>query len=287
MITKRYNITKTKSRRSTKHDIPLKSPIPHSNSIWIIRHLHRMDRDEPDHWRRNPRMLQNFLDTPLTNFGKDAAAKAGLEIVQNTPDIDLIEFIYSSPFTRCIETSIEIAKIINKKKRHTKKPCKIRIEYGLSETIPVQLDFIKVLDKELTIDKFPLLDYEMSIDRIYTRYSSFIDISYKSLYKKSDIIAETLTNSADRIVKVMQYFEKNKFENFVICSHQIPVTLTSMYLYEKNFPPAYMYKINPPIKDNKTDMNPKRLTSYGILSGFVKINNKWKYIYPPNNDYFQ
>ncbi len=285
MKTKRYNITKTKSKnKSIKHTRSVKPNIPPSNTIWIIRHLHRMDRDEPDKWRRNPRMLQNFLDTPLTDFGKDAASKAGLEIVYNTPDIDLIEYIYSSPFTRCIETSIEIAKTI---KKQTRKSCKIRIEYGLSETIPVQLDFVKILDRNLTIDKFPLLDYEMSIDRIYSRYPSFIDMSYRSLYKKSDIIAETLTNSAERIVNVMHHLNKNGHENFIICSHQIPVTLANMYLYEKNFPPAYMYKINPPVKDNKTDMNPKRLTSYGILSGFVKINNRWKYIYPPNNDYFQ
>lgn len=272
-----------KSKRKIKYKVSTEKIVPYSNTIWIIRHLHRMDRDEPDKWRQNPRMLQNFLDTPLTSFGKIAASKAGLEIIQNTPDINLIEYIYSSPFTRCIETSIEIAKQINQKKT-SKKPCKIRIEYGLSETIPIQMDFIKVIDSELTIDKFPLLDSEMTLDRINHRYSPFIDASYKSLYKHSDIIAETLTNSSERIVKVMNHLKK--YENFVICSHLIPVIISNMYLYETDFPSAYMYKINPPIKDNKTDMNPKRLTSYGILSGFVKLNNKWKYIYSPNNDYY-
>lgn len=287
MIPKKKYIetTKKKSKNSHKRSSTARKSNynDNSSSIWVIRHLHRMDRDEPDKWRKNPRMLQNFLDSPLTEFGKNAAMKAGLEIVDNTPNINLMHHIYCSPFTRCIETSIEIAKII---KKYTNKPCKIRIEYGLSETIPIQLDFIKVNDKELTIDKFPLLDYEMSIDRLYARYPNFIDMSYKSMYKKSDIVAETLTNSADRIVKVMHYLT-SRFDNFIVCSHQIPVTLVNMYLYEKNFPPAYMYKINPPIKDNKTDMNPKRMTSYGILSGFVKINNRWKYIYPPNNDYYQ
>lgn len=46
---------------------------------------------------------------------------------------DNIDFIYSSPFSRCVETSIVFIKYILKK---YKKDIKIRIDYGLCPQIP-------------------------------------------------------------------------------------------------------------------------------------------------------
>lgn len=265
---------KKKKAKSTNHvDI---------ESIWIIRHLHRMDRDEPQKWKVHPRLNQNFLDSPLTHFGKLAAEKAGEEIIKHTHNIKKIKYIYTSPFTRCIETSLGIAKAIG---NHTGKLVQLRIEYGLSEAVNIQLGFIKVIDQSLFIDRVPILDFKLSSAQIAKDYFPYIDTKYKSLYKKSDIILETVKESAERTVKTMNYLTNN-FKNMVICSHQIPVTIANMFLYNRQYPLVYLNKINPTVKDKK-DMDPKRLSSYGILSGFQKDENRWKYIYPPDNDYFQ
>jgi broad specificity phosphatase PhoE len=253
-----------------------------NEEIWIIRHLHRMNLDEPNKWKEHPRYNQNFLDSPLTEFGKKAAARSAKEIIQNSPNIKKIKYIYTSPFTRCIETSLEIAKEIGK---YTGNMVQLCIEYGLAEAVPIHLEFLKVQNKTLFIDKVPILDFKLSSNQIAKDYYPYIDTKYKSLYKKSDIFMETVKESAERIVKVMNYLT-NTYKNMIICTHQIPVTIANMYLYDRPYPLAYLYLINP-VNKNKKDLDPKRLTSYGILSGFQKDGDRWKYIYPPNNNYYQ
>jgi broad specificity phosphatase PhoE len=270
-------------KQNPKRSRQKKKKIKDTNEeIWIIRHLHRMNLDEPTKWKEHPRYNQNFLDSPLTNFGKRAAARSAKEIIQTSPNIKKIKYIYTSPFTRCIETSLEIAKEIGK---YTGKIVQLRIEYGLAEAVPVHLEFLKVQNKTLFIDKVPILDFKLSSNQIAKDYYPYIDSKYKSLYKKSDIVMETVKESAERIVKVMNYLTNN-YKNMIICTHQIPVTIANMYLYDRPYPLAYLYVINPANK-NKKDLDPKRLTSYGILSGFQKDGDRWKYIYPPNNDYYQ
>jgi broad specificity phosphatase PhoE len=275
---------KQNPRRSRKKKKKVKQTVEpvDNNNIWLIRHLHRLDRDEPSKWKKHSRITQNFLDTPLTEFGKAAAYKAGKEIVANAINLKKIKYIYTSPFTRCIETSLGIAKAITE---HTGKPVQLRIEYGLSEAIAVHLEFLKVINQTLFIDKVPILDFKLSVAQIAKDYHPHVDTKYKSLYRKSDITLETVTISAERVVKVMNYL-CNNYKNMIICSHQIPVTIANMFLYNRPYPLVYLYKINPITKDKK-DNDPKRLSSYGILSGFTKENDRWKYIYSPNNDYIQ
>lgn len=278
----KYWYPRQNQKRSRQKKKKAKNEADNIETIWIIRHLHRMDRDEPDNWKKQPRYNQNFLDSPLTQFGKLAAQKAGKEIIKNTPNINNVKYVYTSPFTRCIETSLEIAKEITK---YTGKLVQLRIEYGIAEAVNIQLGFIKVIDRSLFIDRVPLLDFKLTTSQIAKDYFPYIDTKYKSLYKKSDIILETVKESAERTVKTMNYLTNN-FKNMIICSHQIPVTIANMFLYNRPYPVVYLNKINPTLKDKK-DMNPKRLGSYGILSGFQKDEDRWKYIYPPNNDYFQ
>lgn len=274
---------KDNPKRSKKKKKRVKEKAEETNAIWIIRHLHRLDRDEPDSWKKHPRYNQNFLDTPLTEFGRKAAQKAGQEIVDNTPNPRKIIYVYTSPFTRCIETSLEIAKTIS---NATGKLVQLRIEYGLSESVAIHLEFLKVIDQSLFIDRVPILDFKLSSTQIAKDYYPYIDTKYKSLYKKADIVLETVKDSAERIVKVMNYLTNNH-KNMVICSHQVPVTIANMFLYNRPYPLAYLYKINPMNKDKK-DVDPKRKNcSYGILSGFQKDADRWKYIYPPDNDYYQ
>lgn len=278
----KYWYPRQNPKRSRQKKKKPKSESSDIETIWIIRHLHRMDRDEPHNWKEHPRLNHNFLDTPLTNFGKMAAEKAGEEIIKNVPNVKKIKYIYTSPFTRCIETSLGIAKALG---NHTGKLVQLRIEYGLAEAVNIQLGFIKVIDQSLFIDRVPILDFKLTTAQIAKDYFPYIDTKYKSLYKKSDIILETVKESAERTVKTMNYLTNN-FKNMVICSHQIPVTIANMFLYNRPYPVVYLNKINPTVKDRK-DMNPKRLSSYGILSGFQKEDQRWKYIYPPDNNYFQ
>ena len=279
----RFWYPKRNPKRSRQKKKKIKEPKDNSNVIWIIRHLHRMDRDEPTNWRKQNRYNENILDTPLTEFGHQAARKAGLEIVNTTPNPKKILYVYTSPFTRCIQTSLEIAKTISE---HTGKLVQLRIEYGLAEAIPIHLESLKILDQSLFYERVPILDFKLALPQISKDYYPYIDTKYKSLYKKSDIVTETIKDSAERIVKVMNYLTNN-YKNMVICSHQVPVTISNMFLYNREYPLVYLYKINPMGKDRK-DNNPKRKNcSYGILSGFQREDNRWRYIYSPDNEYYQ
>lgn len=270
-----------KARRSRRKPKKFKSKLK-LNYIWIIRHLHRLDREEPKKWIATKRYRENQYDTPLNTFGKKCAIEAGLQIAKNTPHIKRFKYIYTSPFTRCIQTSLGIVEGI---KKHTGKELQIRIEYGLAEYVPINLEQFYVQNQTLFKIRQPILDYHLAMPQLLKEYGNNIDKTYKSLYTKADIESETIWDSSERTVKVMNNITNN-YKNIIICSHQLPVTIANMFLYNRQYPSPYLYKINPPkTSSSRKNTDPKRESSYGILSAFQKEDERWKYIYPPDNSY--
>jgi len=84
--------------------------------IAIIRHSERLDSTNEKKWKKSVRFKENPEDTPITKNGKKIAKEAINNIFNS--DFDNIEYLYSSPLSRCIETSLIIKKEI---KTETKK----------------------------------------------------------------------------------------------------------------------------------------------------------------------
>jgi len=96
--------------------------------IYIIRHSEKLNFKHNDEWKKSQRYKKNPFDVPIS---KDGIKYAGECINDLLKDYDgAFSFIYSSPLTRCIETSIIFQNYI-KLKYGIVVP--IRIEYGLTE----------------------------------------------------------------------------------------------------------------------------------------------------------
>ena len=80
---------------------------------YIIRHSERLDFFDQDVWHQTERFRSNPKDPPITRRGMTIALDATLKIIDNISDIKEYQYIYSSPFSRCIDTSIIIANTID------------------------------------------------------------------------------------------------------------------------------------------------------------------------------
>lgn len=159
--------------------------VPHKNKqkMFIMRHGERMDATIGYHnwfnmhFKQNSEVSRIFYDTPLTLNGKKHAYNTGktiAEICQNP-----VCFIYSSPFTRCIETSIQVCNAIEQIQGSK---CLIRVEYAIAECLGPWHDYQKYFDKDSII-----LDDVMDVLFIKKRYPGRIDTDYKPVIKRQSI----------------------------------------------------------------------------------------------------
>ena len=88
-----------------------------SGSVWIVRHGERIDVVEPE-WLST---AERPHDPPLTEYGRQQAAVTGAHLAARG---DRVDFVYTSPFLRCVQTAAAIAK-------HLDAP--LRVEPGLCE----------------------------------------------------------------------------------------------------------------------------------------------------------
>lgn len=121
--------------------------------IWIMRHGIRQDIIDPN-WTKT---AKNPDDPPLAQEGRLQAIDTG-KFLSNQD----IQFIYSSPFLRCIQTAGLIANIM-------KVP--IRVEYGLCEAL-----FTKWFSK--MPDLSPITELKKEIEWVDDAYNSVVIPSF-------------------------------------------------------------------------------------------------------------
>lgn len=197
---------------------------------WIIRHTERLLKTDKK-WKKSSRFKENEHDMPITSRGKKYLKNAVLEMIREDDEFDKIEYIYSSPATRCIETSIEIQKNILKL---THKFLPIRIDYGLRELHPVYyydhlklkngkieyiVDFKKeyILDKKLHLKNL-LKKYNTNhkiIDKNYKSQTSFTDAKYKSI--------DQVTGTNFALKSFKRIIKNDKIGHYIICSHSVAI----------------------------------------------------------------
>lgn len=78
----------------------------------VVRHGHRLDREQKEKWRINPDFKRVPYDTPLTTTGRKAARTVG-ETLKKMDSVASWGLVISSPYIRCVQTSAEIAQVLN------------------------------------------------------------------------------------------------------------------------------------------------------------------------------
>lgn len=184
-------------------------------NIIVFRHSNRMDKstdnDERNKWFNSKRFKQNVYDSPLSKLGIDNVKKMADNLINNT-NIKRVKYIYSSPLTRCIETSIGI---IDRVYKLTKHRLYLKIEYGLtSDHTYNEMPYYK--NGKRFVSKFaPVVGgktYNTKIDKclypnvMRVKYQKYFnnDEDMKSIVNYKDVNIDTDENNEKRYIKVIK-----------------------------------------------------------------------------------
>jgi hypothetical protein len=252
-------------------------------SLTYIRHGERpaftKDINEINMWENSERYQENSLDEPLTRLGKKESYLTGVRLC------DILDFetndvcIYSSPMTRCIQTSIAIIEAI---KRTTGKKLKLRIEYGLCErtslfylnclsfsgTSIINNDDIdpNILINNNTIDKKLMFDY------LKNEYADYIDPTYKSYVSDTDINTERPIVAVIEFVETIKRITNENNNSIVVCHNSNPYIYTHYYLTQEKYNIPKLIRLYKKLDGHK---------SLNFVSIFNKKNDKWTIILDP------
>lgn len=214
------------------------------NSILLLRHSERKnqstDNDEKSSWIKSKRFKMNQFDVPLS--------QNGLNISQNILDQSLkkykgeFSFIYSSPYTRCIQTSLQFQKYI--KVNFGVKPL-IRIEYGIVPNFYGEVDSlffgtnnnVKIRNNKVEIIKpIEYVDEYLSTENIIKKYGkSHFDIEYVSICTREQINNENFlkpqeicSNRINTFIKLSKILDDDSLN--LIVTHGEIISLINAWL---------------------------------------------------------
>lgn len=186
-------------------------------SCWIVRHGERIDKVNKN-WKNQNKTKCH--DPPLTGTGKWQAKLSGRNIRRR--ETSKIKYIYTSPFTRCIETSLEMLKEIRKKYPE----CLIRIELGITECIGHWMSWSKMLPKNI----YPITD-EMTLEYFDKKYPNCFDTKYLSYWKKLPHRECNQLQTIYRFYKTVKHLLKQD-SPVILCTHSFSLGQISL-LFDK------------------------------------------------------
>lgn len=197
--------------------------------IALIRHSARLDSFEPEKWKKSKRYKKNIFDTPICKkLGEKIAKRAIYKLFES--GFNKIEYLYSSPLTRCIQTALIIQKEI---KKEFKKEIKIRVEYGLSE---LEKKPIIINNKKAQYDTEKVyIDEQLLLENIIKNHGDNFDMEYESIIDPSKLQLETEELPFyNRSIQVYQKIKENiKDNNTIICTHGGFMYVIYSYLINK------------------------------------------------------
>jgi len=187
-------------------------------TVFIVRHGERIDHID-EKWIK---MAKRPFDPGLSTRGMEQAREVGEKLKR---DGECLDYIYSSPFQRTLETATEIAKVLN---------MRIRIENGIAESVRVESvkkweekegrtwPHLRLLSQEEIKVMFPLVDFS---------HRSVVQTSYP----------ETEEQLYQRIVKVVNELPKShEGQCILLVSHQSPVEYLAFELCAGNAQDKYV-----------------------------------------------
>ena len=190
--------------------------------IYLIRHSERLSQIDRKKWEESARFKINNKDDSITKNGKVLATTTMINMCESGKITEKnIEYIYTSPFSRCIETSLIFQKVI---KNILQINVLIRVEYGLIEISPNKNIFIKKNKIQLN-NTIKLLDEQLDLVNIYKRYGvTYFDTNYKQIFTyKQTNFDKTFEDGCNRAYSVFEYLKKNTLSSKVniLCTHGI------------------------------------------------------------------
>lgn len=246
--------------------------------LWVLRHSHKLSYF-PEKWEKHPRYKENPFDEPLTQFGLSLAEKTGIMLAKKSKALkdNKIQYIYCSPFTRCIQTAIQVIKAV--KKVHDIE-LKIIVLYGLGESLLFR-PTVSFTDKDDTIkytkpESVPFrngakkykttMDSKMSPANLKKRFKGYI---VGVIAKPHGI--ETWEEESLRMFKVIKGIGNQK-DSAIIIGHAHTMDLAYNYFTKPKIPltsysfggPEHVCTMMGVIRDEKEE--PQK---------------KWKLIYKP------
>lgn len=79
--------------------------------VTVVRHGHRLDREDRDTWKRSRESADHPYDSPLTQRGRNAARTVG-ETLKAMDAVARWGLVITSPYVRCVQTAAEIAQVL-------------------------------------------------------------------------------------------------------------------------------------------------------------------------------
>lgn len=252
-------------------------------NIFVCRHSNRMDRSddskEKEKWLKSKRYIENPWDSPLSELGIKNAKKMADRLMKYT-DVTKIKYFYSSPISRCVETCINMINRIYEKTSHK---IYIRIEYGLTESLPMQVSIYFKKNKIKYDTPVPIkmngIKYITKIDKklypkeLEKKYKDYLDpkfnIAKQSIINYKDMNGGTQELNVERAMKAVKKIIK---QNTVIMTHGKIVFWTYQYITQNK--PNYNLYENKFAGKNTSVMTGLKINK-GKLPG--------KVIYKPNN----
>ena len=162
--------------------------------VYLIRHGERLDKIDLS-WVKT---AKNKDDPPLTNHGKRQSKDAG--ILLNDLRVNKKFIIISNPWKRCIQTAIEISKILN----HGKNIKKVRIHNGLTYVYEGDVEPFLKIRKSKYVGTY--LSKEFGLDD-ENRYLKLLN-DLENKYKDYDIILVTHGETIEKIIRMDKTINK-------------------------------------------------------------------------------
>jgi len=181
-----------------------------SGLVFLTRHGEREDHVNPKWYLNAP----NIFDPPLSVKGFRQASELGIRLKK-----EKITHIVSSPFTRTIQTAIEVAKHLN---------LKIHIDIGLGEHMETKQ--FQVTCRRLQLDPHAFKVQVNTHEELLKRYPEFISTEgnlpeiklnkWPAMFPEEE---EQLFERTNNTVKHMGLFAFEHKANVLLVSHQTPV----------------------------------------------------------------
>jgi broad specificity phosphatase PhoE len=264
-------------------------------TIAVLRHGMRLTFEDKNAKKTHPRLIKNPKDdilSPNGHLGSDLAAEALIRQLKITPQNASNWVIYSSPMTRCVETTIHL---IDKIYEITGIKLKMHIDYALIERsqppfdfdvsgkktklIPLDYTFDVNKSKETFVKIKNWIDDELKLKGLLKRFPTYIDASYKPLIPLSK--HKFVASDNENIDMIISWFKsqilKSNDTNIIIVSHALNILGLYGYLnvnkyisFEKTFPMIGPWGVN---------------TLFIAKVDIEKNKIKSKVIYGPTNDF--
>lgn len=250
------------------------------NNIFVIRHSNRKDKDkdEKNEWLSSNRFKINKKDSPLSKFGIENCKNIANNLMKHT-DVTKIKYFYSSPISRCVQTSFYVIDEINLKLGHK---ILLRIEYGLTdiddqpyvETFSFNGNKIQSEPVKPPFGWKTLIDKELYPTKLKKKYGKYLDPNYNM--NKDSIINYKNVKKEPTIVQIrrnIKIFNKLKNKNTCLITHGFNCYIIYQYVLQKKSKQDILY--------NKF-VGSKNV---GVTTGYQNNSKKIKIIEKPTNKF--